>query len=879
MAAVNGHTNGHTNGINGPNLRSRNRFSDIPPVIDIAVSEGGEDEAVEIDLTDLFEDPTELCTLLENEAVTKHTWMTVSLAYAKQRKIDLAIDILTRGSSAVGKGKADEKLSLLTCLCWLYLWKSREAPRVKPEGQLASEAKTKENYIQQATTTLNDASRISPSYPPLFLARGVLSLLRASLQPPSKVAPGAQDNSERMQTLRNALKCFEDALRTSKSRNLMATMGKARVQYSLGRYAEALQNYQAVLERCPDMIDPDPRIGIGACLWQLGHKDEAPLAWERALELNPDSKIANILLGLYHLQRSAQFSTSEAQFAEEYKKAMTDYTQAAFKLDPNLPLACATFGIHFLAKKAMANVEKLAQKAISLTDVNAVASDGWYLLARKDHYGDAKEKALESYIKSDAGRGGDDRGYLPAKFGIAQIKVLQGNYSDAKYRLEKILQTSKNLESMTLLGSLYAEDAFHAQASNSREDKSTEAKKAISLLETVRGSWRDDKKKNTQDVSVLLNLARLYEADQAEKSLQCLQQVEQIEVSNIDEDDLPEDIESEDAINNAKRELLPPQLLNNMGCFYFQGEKYGQARDLFQTALNACVKIGDREKGVDTDALVTTISYNLARTYEAEGLLDEAKSVYEGLLIRHEDYIDAKTRLAYITLQQDPTSEGPKAIADLQKTAPQDLEVSSLYGWFLSRHKKRTPNIAEDQEQRHYKRTLQGLDKHDGYSLTGMGNIHLSIAREMRRDTDHEKDKRRKMYERAVEFYDKAIQLDPRNAHAAQGIGIAMVEDKKDFGAAVQIFSKIKETLRDSSVYLNLGHVFCELKQYSRAIENYDLALAKDRAKDPTILACLGRVWLMRGKQEKSLQAMKTALDYSQSVRIHLNILQFLSPG
>ncbi|KAK3076822.1 hypothetical protein LTS18_011957, partial [Coniosporium uncinatum] len=53
--------------------------------------------------------------------------------------------------------------------------------------------------------------------------------------------------------------------------------------------------------------------------------------------------------------------------------------------------------------------------------------------------------------------------------------------------------------------------------------------------------------------------------------------------------------------------------------------------------------------------------------------------------------------------------------------------------------------------------------------------------------------------------------------------------------------------------------------QYSRAIENYDLALAKDRAKDPTILACLGRVWLMRGKQEKSLQAMKTALDYSQS--------------
>lgn len=31
-----------------------------------------------------------------------------------------------------------------------------------------------------------------------------------------------------------------------------------------------------------------------------------------------------------------------------------------------------------------------------------------------------------------------------------------------------------------------------------------------------------------------------------------------------------------------------------------------------------------------------------------------------------------------------------------------------------------------------------------------------------------------------------------------------------------------------------------------------------------TILACLGRVWLLRGKSEKSLSAMKTALEYSQ---------------
>jgi RNA polymerase-associated protein CTR9 len=101
-----------------------------------------------------------------------------------------------------------------------------------------------------------------------------------------------------------------------------------------------------------------------------------------------------------------------------------------------------------------------------------------------------------------------------------------------------------------------------------------------------------------------------------------------------------------------------------------------------------------------------------------------------------------------------------------------------------------------------------------------MGNIHLAIAREMPRSSEQEKEKRRKGYERAVEFFDKVLQLDPKNAYAAQGIAIALVEDKKDYSTALQIFTKVKETLKDYSVYVNLGHTYCEIKQYARAIEN-----------------------------------------------------------
>lgn len=853
----------HTNGVNGHSkVKSFARFSDVPTAIDVPVGAdaGDGDEAVNIDLTEQLDDVNELCDLLQNENAARNYWITIAFSYAKQNNADFAIEILGRGLEAQSQGPAEDRLSILACLCWLYLWKCRRAPRVK-SSQGPGEEQTKEHWLSMATSILNDASRISPSYPPLFLARGTLYLLRASLQP-VKYGPGS-DLSDRNETLKQASKCFDDAYRVSSSKNVMAIIGKAKAQFSMGKVADAYVLYQQALERAPDMIDPDPRIGIGCCLWQLGHKENAKDAWERALALNKDSKNANILLGLYHLDESGHYNSNDPEFAPIYRKAMTTYTQTAFKIDDMHALSCSTFGGYFLLRKTWANVERLARRAIEHTDVNAIASDGWYLLARKDHYEGDLVKAQDHYNKADQARGGDDRGYLPAKFGVAQLKTLMHDYDGAKFRLEKMVSTNKSVEAMTLLGILHAEDVFSSQVADSKEDKSAERKKAIALLESVRVAWKDAKKKITPDNNVLLNLARLYELDQPDKALACLQQVEHMEIEEISEDDLPEDI-SEDptAIESAKRDMLSPQLLNNIGCFHFQSEKLASSREYFQAALRSSVSISNKDNSIDTDTLVSTISFNLARTYEAEGMDDEAQNIYNGLLTRHPDYVDARARLAYISLRSDPAN-GAEAIKQLLQAEPDNLEVRSLYGWYINRNKKRTLLLPEDQEQRHYKHTLMEKDKHDIYSLTGMGNLHLAVAREMPKDTDQHKDRRSKTYMRAVEFFDKVLSLDPKNAFAAQGMGIAMVEEKKETSTAIQIFSKVKESIKDASVHINLGHVFCELKQFSRSIENYELALQKSRDADPHIMACLGRAWLMRGKVERELDAYKTSLEYS----------------
>jgi len=130
---ANGLTNGHDASSQPPT--GTQRFSEVPRAIEIPVSGGEEAEAVEVDLEELLDDPTELCTLLENENAAGGFWTVTALAYAKQNKVDLAIEIGNKGLGALSRGKPEEKLNLFNCLCWLYLLKTREAPRVK-SGEL-----------------------------------------------------------------------------------------------------------------------------------------------------------------------------------------------------------------------------------------------------------------------------------------------------------------------------------------------------------------------------------------------------------------------------------------------------------------------------------------------------------------------------------------------------------------------------------------------------------------------------------------------------------------------------------------------------------------------------------------------------------------------
>lgn len=912
MAATGTH-GGPDDGVNGDYdpLAKYTRWHNFPIAMDIPIGDAGEE--VELNLQDLDE-PTELCQLLENEKVDRKYWVAVALAYARKGLLDYAIEVLRQGSHVFARSSSKDKLSLLGCMSWMYLLKSRHAPRTVGEGQDPADVKTKEHYLREATNVMNEATRINPAHPPLYLTRGVLNLLRAALATSTKTGPGAEN--ERSDALNQALKCFDEASKLSNHRNLLALIGRARSLYLLKRYSQALTTYQQVLGKMPDLSDPDPRIGIGACFWQMGYHDQAKTAWERALTLNPKSNIAHTLLGIYNLRESSKYSSDDRQFQTLYTKAIQIHLKTAYGLEKNCALTNSVFSTYFLNSRRFDTVDPLSKKAIEQTDVNAVASDAWFVRARKEHVSGNIQLANDAYNRADQARGGQNAGYFPAKFGLIQLMIESGDIQNAKFRLEKLFERNKAIEIMTLLGCIYAEEIFAALKANPKDDKPNDVRKAVRMLETVRKNWKDEKAKvkTKPDSAVLLYLAQLYETDNPLESEKCLAEVENLQRRAIaDENDF--DPAAED-FNELIQEQMPPSLHNNIGCFYYRDEAFEQALQRFEIALNATLKLHEKqaeekqraeEAGestteldqADTDALVTTISYNLARTQEALGQREAAIRTYEGLLNkRHSEYSDASARLAYIALVESPQDQGPKKMKAMYDADYSHPEVRALMGWYYHSSKKKTANVAEDQEFRHYKHTLQGYDKHDLYSLVGMGNIHLTIARDMPRNSESEKEKRSKMYQKAYEFFDKALQLDPRNAFAAQGVAVALCDDKKSYSDALQILVKIKDTVRDVSVFQNLGHIYCETKQYSRSIENYETALKKqvltrkakadfqkstlnadaadgektngvngtgiaepDHASDASLLSCLSRVWLLRGKTDKSILSHTTSLD------------------
>ncbi|KAI3626487.1 hypothetical protein CBS9595_001848 [Malassezia furfur] len=253
-------------------------------------------ESVSIDL-DPLPSPEELevvIDILVEEKPAAYFWTALaSRCWNAGRRAEAEL-IVSKGCSILPVHRPDESAALFALHAAFQLAEARGAPKqVLPDAryQPLHGKSTKEHYFRSTSEALNQAQSLGPQHPLLMQSRAVFALLTGD----------------------NALagRLF-DTLLQREPHHAVALLGKACVLLRAKQFLPALHLYQQALHvtlRMDQEADaaqdaslrwrgPDPRVGLGLCLWNLGRHDHARRAWRRAIDVDASNAAPRLLLGV-----------------------------------------------------------------------------------------------------------------------------------------------------------------------------------------------------------------------------------------------------------------------------------------------------------------------------------------------------------------------------------------------------------------------------------------------------------------------------------------------------------------------------------------------------------------------------------------------------
>ncbi|KAF9647341.1 RNA polymerase II-associated protein [Thelephora ganbajun] len=813
-------------------------------------------EVVTIELDELEEDATNLILVLNESECKVWVWTKLAQEYWQRGYHDEAEKIALAAITKLSPSDPGSLAPIHSFLANVHIFRARQAPKLilpNPRQDDMTSQKTKEEHYKEAAMCINasdNALRQSEG------DGGVLFLL----------ARGIHQMATR--SMEDALRCFDAVLSTHPT-NVIALLGKARILYARRQHAQALKLFQDVLRYNPE-CKPDPRIGIGLCFWALDQRPRAKAAWQRSLEVNPNNSSAQLLLGLEAINTSKNEKLPEDERRSAFVSG-TKLIELAFKANQRNSAAANALCELFLRKGNYARAMKLAERTIQFADTLTILTDGYIKAGRVSH---AEGSIL------DATRHLTEATKAPvvnaiAAIGLAQIQLKTDEIPAAIHTLDSLLQSSSNqtsVEGTAMLASLRAHPRPGVSASEFAKEKERARElfeKVIKELHLPEDSARVSTSTNgvgpsrlnksarnlTEDVEMHVEIAKLWQDDNVDIVKRAVQEALQI---------------------NEATHKVEPKLMNNLGVLDHLEGNLQQARAAYERALTS----NTAAALPDTDAVSTTILYNLARVYEGQGELDRAQEAYEKLLAHHPEYVDAKIRLADLAATLNNGNEAHDLLKQALASQPNNLNIRAFYTRFLIQsnlHKHAKDFVFA---------TLRDHDKHDIYSLCASGWIMYHQARENRDIKQIEE--RKRGFQRSAEFYEKALQLDPLCAVAAQGLAVVIAEDalgtmggalsqtpvpgsdevlKRYNNArdALEVFSKIKESLNDGSVYVNMGHCYFAREEYDRAIESYETASSRFyNGQNGSLLMCLCRSHYAKATKDQSYAEMNLALQCAQ---------------
>ncbi|KAJ7467095.1 RNA polymerase II-associated protein [Mycena latifolia] len=809
----------------------------------IDIELGGQ-EVITIDL-DVLDPVDEVLDLLSDPQCKAKAWVwtVVATEFWRRGSLEAAEKVASTAVLIFREyGNTAALGPIYSLLANIKIAHASKAPKmILPDARqdIMKDQQTKTEYYKDAAIFLNKGAGTGSDDHLAFLTRGIHQLATRAMT--------------------DAMASFNGVLER-KPTNLIALIGKGRILYAQRNFLESLKTFRRVLELNPRCL-PDPRIGIGLCLWALGHKEKAKAAWQRSLDVNPTEWPAQLLLGLEAINASKNEASSEAERTRSYTMG-TRMVERAFKANQKSAAAANALCELFLRKGTHDRALKLAERTIQFADTLTVLTEGYIRAGRVSHAEGSLPQATKYYSSATEGQ----PKHVIGAIGLAQMQMQNDEMAAAIHTLDTLLQApnpQSSLEATVMLASLRA----YPRPGVSSSDIAQERTKARELFDRVVKALEAEDARAADhgpsrvsqsignDMDMHAEIARLWQAENLERVKKSLKKALLISQASGQPD---------------------PRLLNNLGALQQFKGKLGKARERYESALTSTAALGSDV----AEAMSTSILYNLARVYEEEGRDDLAKDAYEKLLLRHPEYVDAKIRQAQMLANLNRHNDAHELLKQALAAQNSNLNVRAFYTYFLIQ--ANLPKPAKD----FVFATLKDHDKHDVYSLCSAGWIMYHQSRESRDTSSKGMEERRRGFQRSAEFYEKALQLDPLCAFAAQGLAIVTAEDSlgtlsgvapagssadeaqkrlKNAREALDVFAKVRESINDGSVYFNMGHCYYARDEFDRAIESYETASTRFYAgHNVPVLLCLCRSWYAKATKEQSFTAMTTALRYAQ---------------
>ncbi|GAA5955404.1 hypothetical protein JCM3765_006767 [Sporobolomyces pararoseus] len=906
-------------------------------------------EVIELDLNEMFNAPSlqesidqlnDLVGMLISDKGSIELWLRLVQECWKRSRYSSALHYCDQGIKNLSREQDQVPLLLLRANYYLSL--SRSAPKLRltsPRSSKLSLPKDQHHPESMYAQTVWPQQQQQPREEPM-LKQDYYQLVEKDLQTVESLLPRGTENKVLRDLkaslnlvrgkLEQADKLFNQIL-SEEPNNLMALTGRARILFSKLSFRPALKIYQQVLSLEPNFL-PDPRIGIGLCFYFLKDFEKAKKSWERSIQVNPStSNSAETLLGLLHLNNSRNPSLPGGfkTRTESYELGLK-ICRKVFNRDNTISSCMGPLGNHYLLQGGQTSLEtamKLFERSLQYSSTRLLIAESYFNLGR------TLDQQNVVGGQEEEGEGGFNTGLALIEFqkaveanpdliiahlAVASCYIRTEQFPAAINSYETLLRKHpQTIEALVSLASIhtYLTFTFHS-LQDSLQSRKLAKENYDSVLRIFaqaktnqsEGLGKSERiKKLAQDEEMFIEMARLWQDDsKLDICYKSWQEVRKLQVDKLLPDESLEELDDEsyeEELEKAERRV-DARVRNNLGVLLYNKKNFKDATGHFELALGTIGKEfsekpgGGELDGGPIDAVLTQVTFNLACCYEKIGDFERAREGWENVLRGHPEFVDAKARLALLELNQSSKSKDKNLswdtahvhIKEALTSSPNNPELRALYTYFLfSTFQLR---LARDFSRQ----TLKEISRHDLYALCSSGIISYLEARENKLETREALKERQMRFCRSAEFFDKALQLDPMCAVAAQGLAISLAEGnlgntlldststttttsssssssalqdsqirQRNARDALLILTKVKESINESSVYVNLGHCHLARDEFEKAAENYLTASKKYlQSKSSTVLWYISRAWYFKALKESSFKDLEKSIEFGQ---------------